>query len=171
MTPQTAGLCIAARLTENPDVQVLVLEAGGTNLDEKDLDVLRACSSINRLIASQPHAQLAVRPMMFGAHFGNANFDWGFETVSTVASRTPRAFSELPNCRSNRSTAATGSIPGRGGCLPPYESQSYHASVAKAWVDRARLTSAFGRSHPQTNLMVCIILLAIISYSRGPRRH
>jgi choline dehydrogenase-like flavoprotein len=44
MTPQTAGLCIATRLTENPDVQVLVLEAGGTNLDEKDLDVLRASS-------------------------------------------------------------------------------------------------------------------------------
>jgi hypothetical protein len=56
IAPQTAGLFIAARLSENPDVQVLVLEAEGTNLDEKDLDVLRARLSVDRPIACQPHA-------------------------------------------------------------------------------------------------------------------
>jgi choline dehydrogenase-like flavoprotein len=34
---QTAGLCIAARLTEDPDVSVLVIEAGGSHLGDAEI--------------------------------------------------------------------------------------------------------------------------------------
>ncbi|KDQ55045.1 GMC oxidoreductase [Jaapia argillacea MUCL 33604] len=54
----TAGLCLAARLTEAPETSVLVLEAGGANLNDPDL----------------------LRPASYGIHFGNAKYDWNFKT-------------------------------------------------------------------------------------------
>ena len=35
----TAGLCVAARLSENPDVTVGVLEAGGNHLEDASMPV------------------------------------------------------------------------------------------------------------------------------------
>ncbi|KAJ3533637.1 hypothetical protein NM688_g7255 [Phlebia brevispora] len=54
-----AGLTLAARLSEDTDKTVCVLEAGGANLD--DLAILR--------------------PGGYGTHFGNKAYDWARETT------------------------------------------------------------------------------------------
>ncbi|SJL03485.1 uncharacterized protein ARMOST_06841 [Armillaria ostoyae] len=56
----TAGLTLAGRLSEDPSVSVLVLEAGGFNPDD----------------------QLILRPAQFGVHFGQDEYVWQFKTVS-----------------------------------------------------------------------------------------
>ncbi|KAJ7230526.1 GMC oxidoreductase [Mycena pura] len=55
----TAGLTLAARLTENPSITVAVLEAGEHNIGESLIDV----------------------PGQFGQTFGNPKFDWCFPTT------------------------------------------------------------------------------------------
>ncbi|KAI0331245.1 GMC oxidoreductase [Cubamyces sp. BRFM 1775] len=55
----TAGLTLAGRLTENPDISVLVLEAGEANID--DMAILR--------------------PASYGSHFGKLEYSWNHETV------------------------------------------------------------------------------------------
>ncbi|EGO01347.1 hypothetical protein SERLA73DRAFT_159774 [Serpula lacrymans var. lacrymans S7.3] len=55
----TAGLCLAARLTEDPNVTVLLLEAGVENLDD-------------------PMITLSAQ---YGSHFGQKAYDWGFQTT------------------------------------------------------------------------------------------
>ncbi|KAL4261427.1 GMC oxidoreductase family protein [Pleurotus pulmonarius] len=57
----TAGLVLAARLTEDDNTTVLVLEAGPANLDD----------------------DLILRPAQFGAHFGHTDYDWNFPTAGT----------------------------------------------------------------------------------------
>ncbi|KAH9840900.1 GMC oxidoreductase [Rhodofomes roseus] len=59
----TAGLTLAARLSEDSDVSVLVLEAGGTNLDEAGI----------------------LRPGSWGSHFANADWTWPYKTVKQKA--------------------------------------------------------------------------------------
>ncbi|KAH9948777.1 alcohol oxidase [Amylocystis lapponica] len=65
----TAGLTLAARLTEDPAVSVLVLEAGDANIDDPEL----------------------LRPASYGKHFGNANYDWHHQTKKSKV--TQREFS------------------------------------------------------------------------------
>ncbi|KAI0749620.1 alcohol oxidase [Daedaleopsis nitida] len=55
----TAGLVVAARLTEDPDVTVAVIEAGVYHKDEPLVDT----------------------PEFFGQAIGNPDFDWNFSTV------------------------------------------------------------------------------------------
>ncbi|EIM88744.1 alcohol oxidase [Stereum hirsutum FP-91666 SS1] len=55
----TAGLVVAARLTEDSSVSVLVLEAGPGNLDDPAI----------------------LTPAGFGSHFGNPKYDWSYKTV------------------------------------------------------------------------------------------
>ncbi|KLO08735.1 GMC oxidoreductase [Schizopora paradoxa] len=55
----TAGLVVAARLSEDPNVTVAVLEAGPANLDDPLITI----------------------PVHFGKHFGNHKYDWDFSTV------------------------------------------------------------------------------------------
>ncbi|KLO04945.1 GMC oxidoreductase [Schizopora paradoxa] len=55
----TAGLTVAARLSEDPSVTVAVLEAGPANLDDPAINI----------------------PAQFGRHFGNPKYDWDFSTV------------------------------------------------------------------------------------------
>ncbi|KAG7444390.1 alcohol oxidase [Guyanagaster necrorhizus] len=55
----TAGLTLAARLSEDPSVSVLVLEAGSFN----------------------PEDQLISRPVQYGAHLGQDAYAWTFKTV------------------------------------------------------------------------------------------
>lgn len=56
----TAGLCLAARLTEDPNISVCVLEAGAAHLNDPDL----------------------IRPASFGTHFGQPHYDWCFRTTA-----------------------------------------------------------------------------------------
>ncbi|KAJ6470163.1 alcohol oxidase, partial [Mycena vulgaris] len=56
---QTSGLTVATRLSEDPSVSVLVLEAGAANLDDPKL----------------------LTPAVFGTNFGKAEYDWAFKTV------------------------------------------------------------------------------------------
>ncbi|KAJ7708735.1 GMC oxidoreductase [Mycena rosella] len=58
---QTSGLTVAARLSEDPSVSVLVIEAGPANLDDPDLRKLT--------------------PAAFGTHFGKPQYDWAFQTI------------------------------------------------------------------------------------------
>ncbi len=59
----TAGLCVAARLTENADVTVGVLEAGGNKLGDMMVDC----------------------PAMFLQMFSKPEYDWNFKTVPQVS--------------------------------------------------------------------------------------
>ncbi|GJC84661.1 dehydrogenase citC [Colletotrichum liriopes] len=59
----TAGLTVAARLTEDPQVTVLVLEAGADR--SEDLNVLA--------------------PGLFPAMYGNPDYDWDYKTVPQAA--------------------------------------------------------------------------------------
>lgn len=58
----TAGLTIAARLTENPQTSVLVLEAG--NDHSNDTNVLS--------------------PGLYTGMYGNPEYDWNYKTVPQV---------------------------------------------------------------------------------------
>ncbi|THH14071.1 hypothetical protein EW146_g6219 [Bondarzewia mesenterica] len=56
----TSGLVLAVRLSEDPTVSVLVLEAGAANLDDPAI----------------------LTPAAFGSHFGKPEYDWAFNTVA-----------------------------------------------------------------------------------------
>ena len=55
----TAGLVVAARLSENPDITVGVLEAGKNRLGDMLID----------------------SPVMYMQTFNDPEYDWGFKTV------------------------------------------------------------------------------------------
>ncbi|KAN0132354.1 alcohol oxidase [Lactarius tabidus] len=55
----TAGLVVATRLSEDPSVSVLVIEAGSPNLNDPAI----------------------LTTARYGSQFGNPNYDWGFSTV------------------------------------------------------------------------------------------
>jgi choline dehydrogenase-like flavoprotein len=55
----TAGLVVAARLTENPDVKVGVIEAGRNRLNDPMVDI----------------------PVAFPTMFNNPEYDWAYRTV------------------------------------------------------------------------------------------
>lgn len=58
----TAGLVLAARLSENPDVTVAVIEAGGNQLNNMLVDT----------------------PSMFFQMFHDEKYDWTYKTVPQV---------------------------------------------------------------------------------------
>lgn len=66
-----AGLTVAARLTENPDVTVGVIEAGKNRLGDPLVDT----------------------PALFTQMLGNKEYDWAFDTVPQVQSLALLAFS------------------------------------------------------------------------------
>ncbi|CDO76652.1 GMC oxidoreductase [Trametes cinnabarina] len=59
----TAGLTLGARLTEDPNTTVLVLEAGAANIG--DMNILR--------------------PASYGSHFGKVEYSWNHETIKQVS--------------------------------------------------------------------------------------
>ena len=58
----TAGLVVASRLTEDPTIRVLVLEAGANRVDD------------GRILT----------PGLSGSLYDDPNYDWSFETVPQV---------------------------------------------------------------------------------------
>ena len=58
----TSGLCVAARLTENPDVTVAVLEGGANRMDDPNVST----------------------PAMYPAMIGRDKYDWCFTSVPQV---------------------------------------------------------------------------------------
>jgi hypothetical protein len=68
-TLQTSGLVLASRLTEDPSISVLVVEAGEANLDDP---VLRKSYQLFFFQCSQ----CTVRTASYGRHFGNPSYDW-----------------------------------------------------------------------------------------------
>jgi choline dehydrogenase-like flavoprotein len=59
----TAGLVVAARLTENPNITVAVLEAGGNGLDDPLIDA----------------------PNLFTRLYGKSQYDWDYKTTPQVS--------------------------------------------------------------------------------------
>ncbi|KAH9047065.1 alcohol oxidase [Lactarius hengduanensis] len=66
----TAGLVVAARLSEDPSVSVLVLEAGSPNLNDPAI----------------------LTTARYGIHFGDPQYDWGFTTVPQTNANGKIAF-------------------------------------------------------------------------------
>jgi hypothetical protein len=59
----TAGLCVAARLTENPDVKVAVIEAGANRMDDKQIST----------------------PSLYPTLIGREKYDWCMTSVPQVS--------------------------------------------------------------------------------------
>lgn len=59
----TAGLVVATRLTEDPNIKVGVVEAGKTKLGDMGVDIPAMCISLN----------------------GNPEYDWIYKTVPEVS--------------------------------------------------------------------------------------
>lgn len=59
----TAGLCVAARLTENPEVTVAVLEGGSDRMDDP----------------------MVSTPAMYAGLIGREKYDWCFNSVPQVS--------------------------------------------------------------------------------------
>lgn len=58
----TAGLAVAARLSEDPQINVGVLEAGSARLNDPNITV----------------------PLLFPALAGNPDYDWDYKTIKQV---------------------------------------------------------------------------------------
>jgi choline dehydrogenase-like flavoprotein len=58
----TAGLAVAARLTENPDVRVAVLEAGADRMDDKQIST----------------------PSLYPTLIGREKYDWCYNSIAQV---------------------------------------------------------------------------------------
>lgn len=59
----TAGLVVACRLSEEPEINVLVLEAGANRLEDPRTKIPSAWRSL----------------------FGNPDFDWSFDSIPQVS--------------------------------------------------------------------------------------
>lgn len=58
----TAGLVVASRLSENPDIRIGVIEAGGSKLGEKNVDM----------------------PAGLGAMLHNPDYEWMYQSAPQV---------------------------------------------------------------------------------------
>lgn len=73
----TAGLCVAARLTENPDVKVAVIEAGADRMDDPQVSTPGLYPTVSALTShlAEGH-RLTLRQLI-----GREKYDWCFQSV------------------------------------------------------------------------------------------
>jgi choline dehydrogenase-like flavoprotein len=88
----TAGLVVAARLSEDPTKSVLVLEAGSAHLDDPNVGARYFSQSFD---ASAHRAWRTDMPASYAKVFGDPEYEWGFSTVSRSAVIISEARCEL----------------------------------------------------------------------------
>ncbi|KAJ7449285.1 alcohol oxidase [Mycena latifolia] len=71
----TTGLTLAVRLSEDPSISILVIEAGPENLNDPNI----------------------LSPATFGMHFGNDKYDWNLSTYHRPSKTGINAFGQLGN--------------------------------------------------------------------------
>jgi choline dehydrogenase-like flavoprotein len=83
----TAGLCVAARLTEDPDVKVGVLEGGENRLDDKNV----------------------LTPSLFPTLPGRPEYDWMMESIPQVSQQILTALGPYlgRSCRRGRANRSS----------------------------------------------------------------
>ena len=72
----TAGLVIAARLSEDRNKSVLVVEAGGAHFDDPMVGEYSPTHPIQSGLIAFPDL-----PASYAKFFGHKEYDWGFTTV------------------------------------------------------------------------------------------
>lgn len=79
---QTTGLVVATRLSEDPSASILVLEAGGHNLNDPEIGMMLCFHFIT---PTHWHTMYAAIPA-YGRNLGKPQYDWKFSTVGAPLS-------------------------------------------------------------------------------------
>ena len=113
----TAGLVLAARLSEDPSKTVLVLEAGGAHLDDPMIGAIRQIELSQHFLIS-----VTDLPASYARFFTNPEYDWSFMTVRSLSLVAYNCLNSGDRCLNH--TRRTRHSTGRGECL-------FHGTIAR----------------------------------------